>query len=181
MFLSIKQCILQTPNEWNVLTTYLNTIQINLKLWQQSVSIKRVTEENVFLPWNHIYVFQRLKLRSHIDLLIQTQLSDTEEPEEESVALSMWLIQTQIHQGCTWSRCNECHSLKFRVNFISHSAHGDLTAAWFKVREYLQSRAAVAHFELKLLFLTDDPWHRNPPDVLRLQDFIKFPLWGCQH
>lgn len=67
-------------------------------------------------------------------------------------------------------RASRCHSLKSSVIFILYSAHGDLTAAWFRARE----SAVLLWHKLKPLSLTDDLWSRltscNYVALLKLPD-----------
>lgn len=76
---------------------------------------------------NHIYIFQGLELLSHVDLLVQQQLSDTKEPEEESVALSMRLTDTNtdpsrpalLAKDTQGAVASKAEALKLAVIFIS--------------------------------------------------------------
>lgn len=72
----------------------------------------------------------------------------------------------------------KCHSLKFSVIFISYSAHGNLTAVWFRAQESGRSHAAEAQFKLKPLFLMDDPW--PPLTSCNYVALLKCPCQGSR-
>ncbi len=67
---------------------------------------------------------------------MQKRLSDAAAPQEECVALSMWLTDTNTDQSgpiplakdTRGAAATKCHSLKYTVIFILYSAHGRLTA-----------------------------------------------------
>lgn len=89
--------------------------------------------------------------------MIQKQLSDTEELEEESAALSMQLTDTSTHQSgpvlfakdTRGAAAAKCHSLKFTV--ILSGIQRTATSQPCDLEPGNQ-RAAVAHFIIKPLF-----------------------------
>lgn len=100
--------------------------------------------------------------------MIQKQLSDTEELEEESAALSMQLTDTSTHQSgpvlfakdTRGAAAAKCHSLKFTV--ILSGIQRTATSQPCDSEPWNQPcRCGTVH--IKAALLMDDPQHPQPP------------------